>query len=97
VRYFSALRVPKERMRSMRNRLVAGSFAVLFPVVGLFSRVFPRQSNCFAFAVTKVRELHPWMVDEATMDVEWVGRRYAVGGAGEESGSRVARITHPLR
>jgi SAM-dependent methyltransferase len=80
VRYFSALRVPKERIRSMKNRLVAGSFAVLLPAVRLFARAFPGQSNCFAFAVRKVRKLHPWMVDEATVDAEWVGRRYAVGG-----------------
>jgi SAM-dependent methyltransferase len=85
VRYFSALRVPKERMRSMKNRLVAGSLWALLPVVRLFAKVFPGQSNCFAFAVTKVRELHPWMVDEGTVDAEWVGQRYAVGGlvAGE--------------
>jgi SAM-dependent methyltransferase len=96
VRYFSALRVPKERMRSMKNRLVAGSLGALLPVVRLFATVFPRQSNCFAFAVTKVGELHPWMVDEDTVDAEWVGRRYVVGD-GVESGSRVARITHPSR
>jgi SAM-dependent methyltransferase len=85
-RYFSALRVPKERMRSMKNRLVARSLEALLPVVRLFAKVFPRQSNCFAFAVTKVGELHPWMVDEGTVNAEWVGRRYAVGGlvAGEE-------------
>ncbi|HWW98826.1 MAG TPA: methyltransferase domain-containing protein [Edaphobacter sp.] len=95
-RYFSAMRVPEGRMRSMKNRMVAGSLQVLLPVVRLFARVFPRQSNCFAFAVTKAGELHPWMVDEGTVDAEWVGRRYAVGG-GEESGSRVARITHASR
>ncbi len=79
-RYFSALRVPKERMRSMKNRLVAGALGALLPVVRLFAKVFPRQSNCFAFAVTKVGELHPWMVDEATVDTEWVRGRYAVSG-----------------
>jgi SAM-dependent methyltransferase len=85
-RYFSALRVPQERMQSMKNRLVAGSLGALLPVVRLFAKVFPGQSNCFAFAITKVRELHPWMVDEGTVDAEWVGRRYAVVGlvAGEE-------------
>jgi len=41
-----------------------------------------------------VGELHPWMVDEATVDAEWVRGRYAVGD-GEESGSRVARTAHP--
>ena len=96
IRYFSALRVPTERMRSMKNRLVAGALGALLPVVRLFAWVFPGQSNCFAFAVTKVRELHPWMVDEGTVDAEWVRRRYALSG-GEESGSRVARITHPSR
>jgi SAM-dependent methyltransferase len=96
VRYFSALRVPKERMRSMKNRLVAGVLRVLLPGVRLFAKVFPGQSNCFAFAITKARELHPWMADEGTVDAEWVRRRYAVGD-GEESGSRVARITHPSR
>jgi hypothetical protein len=84
-------------MRSMKNRLVAGSLQALLPLVRLFANVFPGQSNCFAFAVSKVGELHPWMLDEATVDAEWVGRRYAVVGAGEESGSRVARITHPSR
>jgi SAM-dependent methyltransferase len=83
-RYFSALRVPEERMRSMKNRLVAGSLRVLLPVVRLFATVFPGQSNCFAFAVTKVAELHPWMVDEGTLDAEWVGRRYAVGDGAKE-------------
>jgi SAM-dependent methyltransferase len=85
-RYFSALRVPQVRMRSMKNRLVAESLRALLPVVRLFAKVFPRQSNCFAFAVSKVGELHPWMVDEGTVDAEWVGRRYAVDGfvAGEE-------------
>jgi ubiquinone/menaquinone biosynthesis C-methylase UbiE len=80
-RYFSALRVPWQRMQSIKNRFVAGSFAVLLPVARLFAKLFPRQSNCFAFAITKARELHPWMADEATVNAEWVGRRYAVGGS----------------
>jgi SAM-dependent methyltransferase len=78
-RYFSALRVPKERMRAMKSRLVAGALSVLLPAVKLLAKVFPKQSNCFAFAITKVGELHPWMKDEVTVDSEWVGRRYAVG------------------
>jgi len=78
VRYFSALRVPKERMRSMKNRLVAGSLKMLLPVARLFAKVLPGQSNCFAFAITKAGELHPWMTDETTVDAEWVGQRYRV-------------------
>ena len=84
VRYFSALRVPEERMRSMKNRLVAGSLRALLPVVRLFAKVFPGQSNCFAFAIKKTGELHPWMVDKATVNEEWVGRRYAMSGLADE-------------
>jgi SAM-dependent methyltransferase len=86
-RYFSALRVPEGRMRSMRNRLVPRVLRALLPAVRLFAKVFPRQSNCFAFAVTKVGELHPWMVDEGTVDAAWVRGRYTVSGlvAGEET------------
>jgi SAM-dependent methyltransferase len=86
-RYFSALRVPKERMRSMKNRFVAGCLRSLLPVVRVFAALFPKQSNCFAFAITKVEELHPWMVDDATVDGEWVRGQYAVVGivAGEET------------
>ena len=93
-RYFSALRVPEGRMRAMKNRFVAGALRALLPAVRVFAAMFPKQSNCFAFAITKGGELRPWMKDEVTVDAEWVGRRYAVGH-GEESGSRVARIPHP--
>jgi hypothetical protein len=68
----------------MKNRLVAGALGVLLPAVRLFAKIFPGQSNCFAFAVTKAGELHPWMVDEATVDAAWVGRQYAVGGLAHE-------------
>jgi hypothetical protein len=79
-RYFNALRVPKQRMQSMKNRSVARSFSVLLPLTRLFAKLFPKQSNCFAFAITKSRELHPWMADEATVNPEWVKQRYALGG-----------------
>jgi SAM-dependent methyltransferase len=78
-RYFSALRVPESRIRMMKNRFVAGALRALLPAVRAFAAVFPKQSNCFAFAITKAGELHPWMKDETTVDAEWVGRRYAVG------------------
>jgi len=79
-RYFSALRVPEKRIRAMKNRFAARSLAALLPAARLFAAVFPKQSNCFAFAITKVGELHPWMVDEKTVNAEWVGRRYEIGG-----------------
>ena len=65
------------------HKVPAPTPAVLLPVVRLFAKLFPKQSNCFAFAITKARELHPWMADEATVDAEWVEQRYAVGGRPE--------------
>jgi SAM-dependent methyltransferase len=85
-RYFSALRVPKERMRSMKNRFAARALQMMLPAIRLFAAVFPRQSNCFAFAITKAEiagDLHPWMVvreGAAGLNEEWVRRRYTVGG-----------------
>jgi len=79
-RYFSALRVPKLRMQTMKNRWVAGSLRALLPMVRLFAAMFPGQSNCFAFAITKVDTLHPWMADATTVDAAWVRGRYEVGG-----------------
>jgi hypothetical protein len=80
-RYFSALRVPELRMQTMKNRWVAGSLRALLPTVRLFAAMFPGQSNCFAFAITKVDALHPWMADATTVDAAWVRGRYEVGGA----------------
>lgn len=84
-RYFSALRIPKERLRSMKNRFAAGMLQMLLPAIRLFAAVFPRQSNCFAFAITKPEipgDLHPWMAvrkGEVGLDEGWVESRYAVG------------------
>jgi SAM-dependent methyltransferase len=79
-RYFSSLRVPESRMQTMKNRRVADSLRALLPAVRLFAAMFPGQSNCFAFAITKANELHPWMADAATVDAAWVQGRYVIGG-----------------
>jgi SAM-dependent methyltransferase len=77
-RYFSALRVPEGRIQSMKNRMVAGMLRTVLPGVRLIAALFPKQGNCFAFAITKVRNLHPWMKDEVTVDEDWVRRHYSV-------------------
>ncbi len=84
-RYFSALRVPESRIRIMKNRLVAGALMALVPAVRVFAAAFPKQSNCFAFAITKVGELHPWMANDRSVNEEWVRGRYVVGGFVAES------------
>jgi SAM-dependent methyltransferase len=81
VRYFSSLRVPMDRMQFMKNRFAAGALRLMLPAAKALTKVFPKQSNCFAFAIAKVGELHPWMVDEATVNAEWVEGQYEVAGA----------------
>lgn len=86
-RYFFALRLPKERIRSMKNRQVARALSLLLPAARLFALTFPKQSNCFAFAITKPDgpdDLHPWMVvreGQVEVNQEWVKKRYAIGNS----------------
>jgi SAM-dependent methyltransferase len=77
-RYFSALRVPADRIWMMKNRVAAVALRALLPVVKVLAKVFPSQSNCFAFAVSKVKELHPWMKSETEVNEKWVRERYTV-------------------
>jgi hypothetical protein len=58
--------------------MVAGALRAVLPGVRLIAALFPKQGNCFAFAITKVRDLHPWMKDEVSVDEDWVNRRYSV-------------------
>lgn len=91
VHYFYALRVPRERLDAMRNRLVAGSLKVLLPFIRLMTALFPKQCNNFAFAVEKPqleRDLHPWLAlkgDHPEVDEAWVAQHYRKTLAGGES------------
>ncbi len=64
IRYFYSLRVPHGRIEAMKNRWAAGTLRALLPLVRLFTRLFPRQCNCFAWHIEKIqlpRDLHPWL------------------------------------
>lgn len=80
--YFYALRVPEERLNAMKNRWVARAVWLLLPALRLLTALFPRQTNCFAFAVEKLqlpRDLHPWLRLQngaPTVNAEWVKERY---------------------
>ncbi len=80
--FFYSLRVPEERLKAMKNRLVAGCVRGLLPMLRLFTVLFPRQTNCFAFAVEKPelpRDLHPWLVMEdglPAISETWVRQHY---------------------
>jgi hypothetical protein len=62
----------------MKNRVAAVALRALLPAVKVLAKVFPSQSNCFAFAVSKVKELHPWMKSETEVNEKWVRERYTV-------------------
>lgn len=80
--YFYALRVPEQRLAWMKNRRAAGAIRLLLPLLKVFTTVFPRQTNCFAFCVEKLRlprDLHPWLTVEGGAPVirrDWVAARY---------------------
>ena len=82
IRYFYSLRVPHGRIAAMKNRWASRTLRALLPLVRLFTKVFPRQSNCFAWLVTKIevpRDLHPWleMADgKPVFSVAWARRHY---------------------
>jgi hypothetical protein len=69
--YVYALRVPEERLRALRNRLVVSSVRALLPAL-----------RVFAFAVEKPDprvDLHRWLkvVDgEIDVDPDWIRRHY---------------------
>ena len=80
--YFYALRVPTERLSAMKNRVVAHIIRILLPLIRVFTHLFPKQCNCFAFAIEKLDvtgDLHPWLalVDgQPTICKDWVQKQY---------------------
>ena len=57
----------------------------LYPFARLTGKLFPKQSNLFAFCVKKPdlgRELLPWLMlegDEVALNMPWIRKRYDVG------------------
>jgi SAM-dependent methyltransferase len=80
--YFYALRPPQRRLNALKNRFVAGTVRALLPLLRVFTAVFPKQCNNFAWSVEKVQlpaGLHPWLtlVDgQPTIRKEWILERY---------------------
>ena len=67
-RYFYALRIPQERLSAMRSPVQRRAMERGLPVLRGMARMFPKQANGFAFAITKPilpRDLHPWLRTEA--------------------------------
>ena len=63
-RYFHALRIPEERLQGMRSPVQRRAIQLGLPILSGMSRLFPGQTNGFAFAVTKPEipaQLHPWL------------------------------------
>ncbi|MCU0247493.1 MAG: class I SAM-dependent methyltransferase [Bryobacter sp.] len=82
VHYFYALRVPEARLKGMKNRVAASTLRILLPLLRIFTAIFPRQCNNFAFAVEKLQlpgDLHPWLAWEGGAPVlnrAWVEAHY---------------------
>ena len=85
--YFYSLRVPEERLQWMRSPVQRRLVQAGLPAMKGLSRVFPRQTNGFAFAITKPtlpRDLHPWLRladGGVTPDPGWFEEEYRRGPA----------------
>jgi ubiquinone/menaquinone biosynthesis C-methylase UbiE len=81
-RYFYHLRPPWERLQMMRNKFWLTAIIAAYPLLLLYTLLFPRQSNNFAFAAFKPaipQDLHPWIQmreGQPTLDKSWVTARY---------------------
>ncbi len=81
-RYFYALRIPQDRLNALRSPVQRRLVERGLPVMRGLARVFPKQSNGFAFAITKPtlpRDLHPWLTVQSgaiTPDRQWFADEY---------------------
>ena len=82
--YFYALRVPRERLEMLKDRIIPNLLRVALPFLRISSRLFPRQCNNFAFAIEKIdvrSDLHPWLKlsgGRPAIDRKWVTTHYSV-------------------
>jgi SAM-dependent methyltransferase len=80
--YFYAMRLNWERASLMKSKVLQAFFRIASPVAYLFSKVFPRESNNFAFVVLKPRipeDLYPWLRVEnnlVQLNEIWIEERY---------------------
>ncbi|MHB1307408.1 MAG: methyltransferase domain-containing protein [Limisphaerales bacterium] len=82
VHYFYALRVPEGRLAALKNRLISATVRAVLPLLKVFTAVFPKQTNCFAFCAEKLelpRDLHPWLEyaeGQPAIRRAWIEARY---------------------
>lgn len=80
--FWYKLRVQWNKLRTERNKARLLLTALGFPLLRLFTWLFPGQSNNFAFAVIKPRvpdDLQPWIVhgeNGMRLNREWIQKRY---------------------
>lgn len=88
--YFYALRVPEQRLSWMKNRFASNLVRGLLPLLRVFTAIFPRQTNCFAFCTEKLqlpRDLHPWLtLEDGTPKPrrDWMAARYSNVSASDQ-------------
>lgn len=80
--YWYKLRVPWPALRMRRNKAKLLLTSMAFPVLRVFTWIFPGQSNNFGFAVLKPRipaDLQPWIQrrdGQMKLDRAWMAQRY---------------------
>jgi hypothetical protein len=83
VRFYYDLKFPFGSLVD-RNRIYLLAALALYPFAKLASKIFPRQSNLFAFVIKKPelpKELFPWLRledDKVALNLPWIKERYDV-------------------
>ncbi len=80
--FFHQLVVPWTRFRMLKNKLWLVLLVLALPFLKIFTLLFPKQGNNFAFAAFKPRipeDLHPWITErdgKITVNKAWLDERY---------------------
>jgi SAM-dependent methyltransferase len=73
--FFYDLRIPVQRFTNTGRTGLRLASKIIVPLSRLFARLAPKQCNEFAFAITKTRELQPWMETETLMSRDYATAR----------------------
>lgn len=86
--FIHKLRIPWRQLKVRRNKLYLFVVLLSLPFLKVFTKIFPKQSNCYATYVLKPvfpRDLHPWLHWENGQikpNHVWMANRYKKRDAG---------------
>jgi len=80
--FIHKLRIPWQQLKKRRNKLYVCAVLLALSFLKIFTKIFPKQSNCYAACVLKPefpRDLHPWLHwdnGQIKPNHAWMANRY---------------------